>query len=175
MTFLSKIKSGSPFWRSTLCFQKGDMMDLTNIDEILKKACDELSLTLVSTRFYKDPEMGDMLEVLIDKDYNITMDEIEAFTEKVNPLLDALPELDIPYTLDISSGGSEREIPFEDLGKLLDHYLDIKLKKSGETITIKPLSFEEGVLKGQYFIKGRKKSVELTKEDIESIHMGYKA
>lgn len=151
------------------------MMDLTNIDEILKKACEELSLTLVSTRFYKDPEMGDMLEVLIDKDYSITMDEIEAFTEKVNPLLDALPELDIPYTLDISSGGSEREIPFADLRKFLNHYLDIKLKKSGETITIKPLSFEEGVLKGQYFIKGRKKSVELTEEDIESIHMGYKA
>ncbi len=150
-------------------------MDLTNINEILKKACDELSLQLVSTRFYKDPEMGDMLEILIDKDYNITMDEIEAFTEKVNPLLDELPELDFPYTLDISSGGSEREIPFEDLEKLMDHHLDIKLKKTGETITLKPLAFEKDVLKGQYFIKGRKKNVELTKEDIESIHMGYKA
>ncbi len=150
-------------------------MDLTNINEILKKVCDELSLQLVSTRFYKDSEMGDMLEILIDKDYNITMDEIEAFTEKVNPLLDALPELDFPYTLDISSGGSEREIPFDDIGKLMGYHLDIKLKKTGETITLKPLSFEEGILKGQYFIKGRKKSVELTKDDIESIHMGYKA
>ncbi len=150
-------------------------MDLTNINEILKKVCDELSLQLVSTRFYKDSEMGDMLEILIDKDYNITMDEIEAFTEKVNPLLDALPELDFPYTLDISSGGSEREIPFKDIGKLMGYHLDIKLKKTGETITLKPLTFEEGILKGQHFIKGRKKSVELTKDDIESIHMGYKA
>lgn len=150
-------------------------MDLTQIKEVLQKAADELSLQLVSVRYYHDGELGDVLEVLIDKDYDITMDEIEEYTDKVNPLLDEIPMLDQPYTLDISSGGSEREIPFEDTAKFIDRYLDIRLSKSQETVTVKVSGFKDDVLSCFYFIKGRKKKLELKKEDISSIHMGYKA
>ncbi len=150
-------------------------MDLENVKKLLQKCCEELSLQLVSVRFYHDSQIGDILEVLIDKDYSITMKEIEEFTDKVNPLLDELPELSLPYTLDISSGGSEREIPFEDTKKFIDGYLELQLSKTHEKITAKVLSFEEGKLTVFYFIKGRKKKLVLTKEDVESIHMGYKA
>lgn len=150
-------------------------MDLEKIKEVAKKECDELNLELVSVRFYHDNEMGDMLEILVDKDYNITMDEIEAFTDRINPILDSIPELDIPYTLDISSGGSIREIPFSDTKKLIDKYLDITLSKGGETITAKVVSFENDILTVVYFIKGRKKQLPLKEEDIKTIHMGYKA
>lgn len=150
-------------------------MNLEHAKEVLEKSAVDLSLQLISVRFYHDAEMGDVLEVLIDKDYNITMDEIEAYTDKVNPLLDELPELDIPYTLDISSGGSEREIPFEDIKKFVDKFLEIQLSQSNEKVLMKVLSFEDDTLEGQYFIKGRKKVVKLKKEDIISVHMGYKA
>lgn len=150
-------------------------MNLDHVTEVLKKVADEEGLELVSTRFYHDSEMGDVLEVLIDHDYSITMDEIQSYTDKVNPLLDEMPELDIPYTLDISSGGSERLIPFEDTAKFVDRYLDIQLAKTKETITAKVISFADDTLKVSYFIKGRKKTLELKKDDIESVHMGYKA
>lgn len=154
---------------------KGGRMDLTQTKEVLQKACDEMAFQLVSVRYYHDGELGDVLEVLIDKDYNITMDEIQAYTDKVNPLLDEIAELDQPYTLDISSGGSQREIPFEDTPKFVDRYLDIKLSKSQETMTVKVSGFKDDVLSCFYFIKGRKKKLDLRREDISSIHMGYKA
>ena len=149
---------------------------LSKIRDLLQKEADKMSLQLVSVRFYNDKEMGDVLEVLIDRDYNITMGEIQAYTDDVNPLLDELTEeITSPYTLDISSGGSMRVIPFEDTPKLLGKYLDIKLSKSGETITAKAVSFEEDKLNVTYFIKGRKKNLSLEKDDISEIHMGYKA
>ncbi len=150
-------------------------MNLDHVGEVLKKSAEELNLEFISVRFYHDGELGDVLEVLIDHDYNITMEEIQAYTDKVNPLLDEMPELDLPYTLDISSGGSERLIPFEDTGKFVDGYLDIQLSKSKEKITAKVLSLNADTLTVTYFIKGRKKTLELKKDDIESIHMGYKA
>lgn len=152
-----------------------ELSTLEKVKETLAKAAEELSLDLVSVRYYKDEQMGMVLEVLIDKDYQITMDQIQEYTDKVNPLLDEITDLDEAYMLDISSGGSEREIPFEDTSKLLDHYLDIKLAKSGSTITAKALSYEDGKLIVVYFIKGRKKQLVLQKEDVEKIHMGYKA
>lgn len=148
-------------------------VNLEKIKDIAESLCKELNLDLISIRSYHDIEMGEMLEILIDHSYSITMDEIEEFTSKINPLIDEL-NIDDSYTLDISSGGSEREIPYSDLNKLIDRYLDIKLKKSGEVITAKLTSFD-GIAKLTYFIKGRKKVVELKEEEIESIHMGYKA
>lgn len=150
-----------------------DSIIVGKIREIALSLCKEMNLELISLRTYNDKMLGEVLEILIDHDYSITIDEIEKYTEKINPIID---ELDIKdsYTLDISSGGSEREIPYSDLSKLIDKYLDIKLKKSGETVLAKLISFDENAV-FIYFIKGKKKQLELKEEDIESIHMGYKA
>ena len=151
-----------------------DSTALNKAKEIFEKTCDEMSLQLISVKYLTSKD-GPVLEVLIDKDFNITMDEIETFTEKVNPLLDEIDDSEEGYMLDISSGGSEREIHFSDLEKLVSRYLDIKLKKSQETITAQLDSIEDGVANVHYFIKGRKKKLELKEEDVESIRMGYKA
>ena len=152
-----------------------DQITLEKITNVLQKTADSLSIELISVRYYTDEQMGKVLEVLIDKDYSISMEQIEEYTNAVNPLLDEVDDSEEGYMLDISSGGSVRKIPFDDVGRLIDRYLDIKLKKSGETITAKVLSFEDQVMKVVYFIKGRRKQLELTKEDVETIHMGYKA
>ena len=152
-----------------------DQSTLEKMRHALEKAALEQNLELISFRYYNDEQMGMMLEVLIDKDYAITMEEIERYTEAVNPLLDEIDTSDEAYTLDISSGGSERIIPFKDCYKLLDRYLDIKIKKSGETITAKVLSFANDELTVVYFIKGRRKQLTLKEDEIEVIHMGYKA
>ncbi len=152
-----------------------DQNTLDEVKKVLQKVADELSLQLVSTRYYRDEEMGMVLEVMIDKDYQITMDQIQEYTDKVNPLLDEVTSLEESYMLDISSGGSEREIPFSDCSKLISHYLDIKIKRSGETITAKLLEANDESIDVVYFIKGRRKQLHLLKDEVETIHMGYKA
>ena len=114
------------------------------------------------------------MEVLIDRDFDISLDEINRFTDKVNPLIDAIDDTDEAYVLDISSGGSERDIPFDGLARFVDSWLDIELK-TGEKITALCVSFQDGVLNVSYFIKGRKKKLSLKQEDVKKIRMGYKA
>lgn len=146
------------------------------VNSVLEKACEERGLTLVKTCFRANGDMGPTLEVYIDHDYQITRAEIEAYTEKVNPLLDSIEGRgEEPYRLDISSGGSLREIPFEDLEKFIGHYLDIKLKKDGSVKTRKLDSLKDGKANFIYFLKGAKKKRSLGKEDMDSIHRGYKA
>lgn len=144
------------------------------IKKICQDAADELGLTLVSYRYLKNGENGPTLEVLIDKDFDISMKEIEEFTDKVNPLIDQVDDSDEAYYLDISSGGSERDIPFASLYKFENEWLDITLA-TGEKITALELSFDGEIVSVQYFIKGRKKKLRLKKEDIKTIRMGYKA
>ena len=83
---------------------------LQKAEEIFHQAAIKLSLEVVSIKNYNDPEMGKVLEVLLDHDYNITMEEIEAFTDMVNPLLDEIADDDKEgYILDIASGASEKD------------------------------------------------------------------
>ena len=147
---------------------------LKKVEEVLKEEAQKEGLELVSVRFFNDSLNGPTLEVLIDHDYQITMDEISLYTEKVSPLLDAIPDLEESYLLDISSGGGEKQIPFADLEKLVGHYLDIVLK-DGRKETMKLLKVEDGKAEFVYFIKGRRKKEVLMEDDIRSMKMGYKA
>ena len=149
-----------------------DLQD--EIKNICQKTADEMGLTLVSFRFLANGDNGPTLEVLIDRDFDISMKEIEEFTEKVNPLIDKVDQTDEAYVLDISSGGSERNIPFEKLSRFLSQWLDITLK-TGEKITALLLSFDGTEMDVQYFIKGRKKKLKLVSADVKTIRMGYKA
>lgn len=144
------------------------------IKEICEKTAEEMGLVLVSFRFLRNGENGPTLEVLIDRDFDISLDEINRFTDKVNPLIDAIDDTDEAYVLDISSGGSERDIPFDGLARFVDSWLDIELK-TGEKITALCVSFQDGILNVSYFIKGRKKKLSLKQEDVKKIRMGYKA
>lgn len=144
------------------------------IKNICQKTADEMGLTLVSFRFLANGDNGPTLEVLIDRDFDISMKEIEEFTDKVNPLIDKVDQTDEAYVLDISSGGSERNIPFEKLSRFLSQWLDITLK-TGEKITALLLSFDGTEMDVQYFIKGRKKKLKLVSADVKTIRMGYKA
>lgn len=149
---------------------------LSKAKEIFNKVADEMGITVVSIKSKNDPEMGEVLEVLIDKNFDITIDDIQLYTDKVNELLDLLDDSDVQgYTLDISSSGSEREIDFSLLDCFIDRWLDITLKSSGEKITCKLEEKTAQEIKVYYFIKGRKKTIRLKEEDISSIRMGYKA
>lgn len=148
---------------------------LNSIKKIMEDTASKFGFDYVSVRYLPHGENGPEVEVLIDKDYNITMDDIQTFTDIVNPLIDEIEDDDEEgYLLDIASGGSEREVPYADLEKLVDRYLDIQLK-TGEKITAKLIKFENDLACFQWFIKGRKKTKEIKEDEISKMKMGYKA
>lgn len=152
-----------------------DQNTLGSVKELMQKTADELGLELVSVKFISNGEMGPTLEVLIDHNLEITMDEIQKFTDIVSPKLDEIDTSDEQYLLDISSGGSEKELQRADLEKMIGKYLDITIAKSGEKITAKLVSLEDDGITVLYFIKGRRKQVHYALEELSSIRVGYKA
>jgi ribosome maturation factor RimP len=154
------------------------MMDSKTLEEItalLRENTEKMGLELVSVKYLTDSENGPTLQVFIDKDFQITLADIEAYTEKVSPLLDDCEGLLDSYVLDISSGGSERELSSRDVPRLIGKYLDITLLKSGETITAKVTKATAKDFTVLRFVKGRKKEETIRYEDVKTIHMGYKA
>ncbi len=148
---------------------------LEKAENIFREEAENEGLEVVSIRYFNDPLNGPTLEVLIDKDFQITIDEIEKYTDAVSPLID---ELDIPdsYLLDIGSGGSERDIPVEKLEGLKDiHVFDVTDKNGNTTRNCTYVSSEEGIILFTYFVKGKKTKLKLKEEDIRHIKMGYKA
>ena len=117
-----------------------DQQTLDVVRKLAKEECDKLGLELISVRFFVDSLNGPTLEILVDHDYQITMDEISKLTESLSPRIDGVEGLEQSYILDISSGGGEKEIPFADLPKLLSRYLDVtekgKEKKVKEEIEV---------------------------------------
>ncbi len=151
-----------------------DQQTLDVVRKLAKEECDKLGLELISVRFFVDSLNGPTLEILVDHDYQITMDEISKLTESLSPRIDGVEGLEQSYILDISSGGGEKEIPFADLPKLLSRYLDVT-EKGKEKKTMRLESLEDGKATFVYFVKGRPKKVVLEEKDVELIKMGYKA
>lgn len=149
---------------------------LNSVKEICLKTCQDMGLTLVSFKQKHDDEIGRVIEVLIDKNFDITIDQIEEYTNRVNPLIDSLGEPNFQYTLDIASGGSEREIPFTSLNNFIDCFLTIIIKSSGERKDVYvDKMIDTNTYQFHYFVKGKKTKLILKDSEIESIHMGYKA
>lgn len=147
---------------------------LKKIEKIAEEECDKEGLELVKVSFYHDSLQGDILEILVDKDFNITIEEVETYSTNISTLLDQIDELDFPYSLDVASGGSSKEIPYDQLERFISHYLDIKTIDK-ELKAVKLEKVEDDSISVLYFIKGRKKIEKLDKDRIQSIKIGFKA
>ena len=152
-----------------------DKGTLEKAENIFREEAEKEGLEVVSVRFFNDSLNGPTLEVLIDRDFSITIDEIEKYTDAVSPLID---ELDIPdsYLLDIGSGGSQRDIPAEKLEDLKEeHVFDVTDRNGNIVRNCTYVSNEDGLLLFTYFVKGKKTKLKLKEEDVKNIKMGYKA
>lgn len=152
-----------------------DQNVLEKVKSLMQKTANELHLELVRVSFLPHGENVPTLEVLIDHDLAITLEEIQRFTDIVSPQLDEIEDLDETYMLDISSGGSEKELAPKDLPLLVGKYLDLTFKESGEKLVAKLVSLEDDGLTLLYFLKGRKKQIHYSYDMFSSIRVGYKA
>jgi ribosome maturation factor RimP len=68
-----------------------------------------------------------MLRVVVDRDGGVDLDGLTAATEVIAPLLDGVPQLSGPYTLEVTSPGLERSL------RRPDHFR----RALGETVVVK--------------------------------------
>ncbi len=122
-----------------------------------RKVADSLGYQLYGVRAYTEGGT-EFLEVLVDKDYQIDIDEIETYSNALSAMLDEIPELDSPYTLDVASPGLEREFPKSDLDKVVGRYIQVTAQlEKDQKVEGTVDSFDGLTLVLKTFIKGRKK------------------
>jgi ribosome maturation factor RimP len=74
------------------------------------KAVVEPALTPLDLAIYDVVVGGGVVRLVVDRPGGVDIDTLEAATRSVGPLLDSLPDLPGPYTLEVSSPGLERDL-----------------------------------------------------------------
>lgn len=153
-------------------------MDAKAIEAARKAAqdtADRLGYQLYGVKLYREGSTQ-FLEVMVDKDYQVTLDQIEAYSNALSDALDAVVELDEPYTLDVSSPGLEREFPKGDLAKVTGRYVEVDTAGENEGKSRGEIaSFDGKTLVLKSFIKGRRKMTEIDLADIVSCRFAIKS
>ena len=65
--------------------------------------------------------------MFIDRDSPISLDDIVAISNIINPILDESDPIKSPYTLDVSSLGAEKPLSLDKLEKYVGNYVNFHL------------------------------------------------
>ena len=100
---------------------------MENIKKILLPFLEEKGYTLYEMKFVN--EYGEkILRIIVDKPEGITVDELAEVNEYISERIDD-DISDVPYMLEVSSRGAEREFEADELEKMIDKYVMIKTDK----------------------------------------------
>jgi ribosome maturation factor RimP len=119
-----------------------------------------------------EEEDGKVLHIEVDKKGGVSLNEIEQFTDLINPEIDAIEGLNFSYSLDCSSPGAERFIEQDELPEHLNEYMEVSLADKKILGTLIEDNPEQITLKS--FIKGRPKKDVVLKSDIKKIQLRIK-
>ena len=148
----------------------------SKVYELLKSKLTSLGYELVNVRYQK--ESGEnYLKVIVDKDEDISLDDIVKLSDLISPLLDANDVINDKYILDISSLGAEKEIKLNKLDKYIHMYVDIHLShpyKGLNNIKGTLLKVDSNNVTMLYQEKARKKEIILERKYIDKAHLAIK-
>lgn len=103
-----------------------------SVENLVKPIIEEMGLELWDVRFVKEGALW-YLRIFIDKESGVTIEDCEAVTHAVDKPLDDLDPIEVPYTLEISSPGIERELVREShFEKFLGAAVMVKLIRPNE-------------------------------------------
>lgn len=144
------------------------------VTEIVQPIAEEMGFELVDVELVKEAENW-FLRIYIDKDGGILIDDCESLSKKVDPLLDAQPEIAESYDyLEVSSPGAERQLKKE------SDFIRYK-GKDIEVKTYKPINgkraFEGelvGFMENKVIIKTGTGQMEFPKEEVSSAKLVLK-
>ena len=119
------------------------------------------------------------LEISIMKaDGSMDMDTCVLVSREISEVLDRIDYSDEAYNLDVCSFGAEYELENdEDIVNSIGEYVHADLidpKDGYDQYEGKLLEYEDGVLKIEFFIKGRRKTASVKRADIRFIRRAVK-
>lgn len=151
------------------------METLESIQSLIGEELKKLGYSLYSLKLTRNKTSN--LEIVIDRDAPINLDDITVVSNKISELLDEHDFISGAYVLDVSSLGIEKPINVAALEKYKDQYINVHL-----TRPYKGESYLEGTLvevttekiKLFYFIKGKKTTAEIERQDIDRARLAIK-
>lgn len=142
---------------------------MENIKKILLPYIEEKGYKLYEMKFVN--EYGEkILRIVIDKDSGITVDELAEVNEYLSERIDDNIS-DVPYMLEVSSRGAEREFDFDELDQMLDKYVMIKTDKENFGY-IREINDDEIIL--EMNIKGAIRKRSIKKNEIVKMRLSVK-
>ena len=111
-----------------------------------------------------------ILRIIVDKPQGITVDELAIVNEYLSERIsDDIS--DVPYLLEVSSRGAEREFDFDELEYMIDKYVMIKTDKENFGYI---RSYNDEAIVLEMNIKGAIRKREIKKNEITKMRLSVK-
>ena len=152
------------------------MESIEQIKEGVSKLLDEKGCFLGSFKLNRNNKQAN-LEIVVDKDDDISMDEIVEITHLISDYLDEHSFIDGPYNLNICSAGAEKPISIERIDKYVSRYIYVHIINPIEGLnafegTLKEVNDDELTL--EIRVKTRIKLVKIKKTNVDKIRLAIK-
>ena len=114
-----------------------------SVMQLVAPAAAQLGYTVVDVEYVKKRGEDSELVIYIDKEGGVDLDDCEACSMAIDPLIDAADPIEEPYILCVSSLGIDRPLKRpEDFARHLNEKVDVKLyeKRAGKkewTVTLR--------------------------------------
>ena len=118
-------------------------MDLINeIKTLIKEPLESAGVIEFEVSFVRENNTN-YLRVFVDKENNVTLEDIVQINDLISPLLDKADLIKDAYILDVSSFGAEKPIKVETLEKYVGRYVNIHLTSPYKGMNILEGNLEE--------------------------------
>ena len=118
-----------------------------SVMQLVAPAAAQLGYTVVDVEYVKKRGEDSELVIYIDKEGGVDLDDCEACSMAIDPLIDAADPIEEPYILCVSSPGIDRPLKRpEDFARHLNEKVDVKLyeKRAGKKEwTVKLRGYDE--------------------------------
>ncbi|MBP5445206.1 MAG: hypothetical protein J6Y28_03450 [Acholeplasmatales bacterium] len=142
---------------------------MEKIKKILLPYLEEKGYKLYEMKFVS--EFGEkILRIIVDKVGGITVDELAEVNEYISERIDD-DISEVPYMLEVSSRGAEREFDFDELDSMIDKYVMIKTDKENFGF-IREVKDDEIIL--EVNIKGAIRKRAIKKNEINKMRLSVK-
>ena len=114
-----------------------------SVMQLVAPAAAQFGYTVVDVEYVKKRGEDSELVIYIDKEGGVDLDDCEACSMAIDPLIDAADPIEEPYILCVSSPGIDRPLKRpEDFARHLNEKVDVKLyeKRAGKkewTVTLR--------------------------------------
>lgn len=148
----------------------------SRIHEALDKKLANIGYSLVSVKYARENKEN-YLHLTIDKDDDMSLDDIVMVSDLISPILDIEDIIKDKYILDISSLGAEKPIALNKIDKYIGKYLNIHLShpyKGMNNILATLIKVDETNVEMEYKEKTRTIKVVLERKYIDRINLAIK-